>query len=276
MKIVVMGGTGRVGGSVVDILGDQDHEVVVASRQTGVDVITGAGLREALTGADVVVDVLNAPSFEDAAALAFFETATDHLLAAEADAGVGHHVAVSIVGAERLSANGYFRAKLAQERRVQAAITPYTLLRATQFFEFLGAMADAGADGDEVRLAPARIQPIAADDVAIALSKLALVTPENATMEMAGPDSYRLDEIVRAYMTATGDPRRVVADPDALYFGTALTDETLMAGSVLRFGYTEFDAWLRRWVREHPPGPGPRVAPAGSAALATPIGTQAP
>ena len=253
MKIVVMGGLGRVGSSAVAILADQDHEVVAASRRTGVDVITGTGLREALAGADVVVDVLNAPSFESEVALEFFQTATAHLLAAEADAGVGHHVALSIVGAERLSANGYFRAKLAQERRVQTATTPYTLLRATQFFEFLGAMADAGAQGDEVRLAPARIQPIAADDVAIALSQLALRPPENATMEMAGPDSYRLDEIVRVFMSATGDSRRVVADPEALYFGTTLTDETLMAGSVLRFGYTDFEAWLRRWVREHPP-----------------------
>jgi uncharacterized protein YbjT (DUF2867 family) len=271
MKIVVMGGLGRVGSSVVEILAGQDHEVVAASRRTGVDVITGAGLGDALAGADVVVDVVNAPSFEGEAAFTFFDSATARLLTAEAEAGVGHHVAVSIVGAERLSANGYFRAKLAQERRVQAAATPYTLLRATQFFEFLGPIADAGAQGDEVRLAAARIQPIAADDVAIALASLAIRAPENATVEIAGPESYRLDEIVGAFMSATGDARRVVADPQALYFGTALTDETLMAGNILRFGHTEFDVWLRRWVREHPPAASVRPSPAVPGLALSPI-----
>jgi uncharacterized protein YbjT (DUF2867 family) len=169
------------------------------------------------------------------------------------------------VGAERLQANGYFRAKLAQERQVQAQSVPYTILRATQFFEFLGPIVENGAQGDEIRLAPARIQPIAADDVAFALSRLALAPPRNATIEVAGPEPYRLDSIVSAFLSATGDSRRVVADPRALYFGTALTDETLMAGEVLRFGHTEFDAWLRQWVGEHPPRrqPPPRTAACG-------------
>jgi uncharacterized protein YbjT (DUF2867 family) len=266
MKVVVIGGSGVVGASVVEILADQeDIEVVAASRRTGVDVITGEGLREALTGAEVVVDVVNSPSFEGEAALTFFETSTRNLLAAEAEAGVGHHVALSIVGAERLSGNGYFRAKLAQERQVMAAGVPHTLLRATQFFEFLGAIADASAGDGEVRLAPARVQMIAADDVAIALSKLALAPPRNATMEVAGPDSRRLDEIVAAFMAASGDPRRVVADPDAPYFGSPLTDETLMAGSVVRFGYTDFDDWLRRRVRQHAASGAAPSAPTGIA-----------
>lgn len=252
MKIVVIGGTGLVGASLVEILEDQDCEVVAASRRTGVDAITGVGLREALKGADVVVDVVNAPSFEDEVALAFFETATRRLLAEEAAAGVGHHVALSIVGAERLSGSGYFRAKVAQERQVRAASLPHTILRATQFFEFLGAILRDGDRGEEVRLSPARIQPIAADDVAIALSKLAVAGPANATFEVAGPDAFRLDEVVRAFMAATGDGRPVVPDPAALYFGTTLADETLMAGETPRFGHTEFDGWLRRWLREHP------------------------
>lgn len=254
MKVVVMGGAGHVGAGVVEILSDtEDLEVVAASRRTGVDVISGSGLAETLAGADVVIDVLNAPSFEDEVAMAFFETATSNLLALEAAVGVGHHIALSIVGAERLQANGYFRAKHAQERRVQSASVPYTLLRATQFYEFLGAIAEDAAQGDEVRLAPARIQPIAADDVAIALSKLALAPPLNDTIEVAGPDPHRLDEIVGAFMSAAGDARRLVPDPEALYFGTALNDETLMAGEMLRFGHTEFDTWLRRWMRQHPP-----------------------
>lgn len=254
MKIVVIGGAGVVGASVVEILANQDHDVVAASRRTGVDVITGAGLREALTGVDVVVDVVNSPSFEDEVALRFFETSTANLLALEAELGVGHHVALSIVGAERLQANGYFRAKLVQERQVQAGAVPYTILRATQFFEFLGAIVRDGAEDDEVRLAPARIQPIAADDVAIALSRLAIAPPRNATVEVAGPDPYRLDAIAGAFMAATGDSRHVVADPEALYFGAALADETLMAGDTPRFGHTEFDRWLARWVRERQAG----------------------
>ncbi len=250
MKIVVMGGAGLVGASIVEILGRQGHEVTAASRRTGVDVLSRAGLPEVLQGADVVVDVLNSPSFEDKVALDFFETSTNNLLTAEAEAGVGHHVALSIVGAERLSSNGYFRAKHAQERKVQTSGVAYTLLRATQFFEFLSSIADFNIAGDAVRLAPARIQPIAARDVAVALSQLAQARPENATVELAGPDPFRLDEIVRAYLAATGDGREVISDPAALYFGSALNDETLMTGEIPRFGHTEFDAWLRRVLRE--------------------------
>jgi uncharacterized protein YbjT (DUF2867 family) len=248
MKIVVMGGSGRVGANIVERLGGQGHEVVAASRRTGVDVITGVGLREALTGADVVIDVTNSPSFEDEVAMSFFETSTSRLLAMEAETGVGHHIALSIVGAERLHANGYFRAKLAQEQRVKAASAPYTVLRATQFFEFLGAIVRSSVVGDEVRLAPARIQPIAAADVAAALASLAVAAPVDATVEVAGPDPYRLDQIVGTFMAATGDSRPVVTDPQALYFGTPLNDETLMAGSIPRFGHTDFDSWLRKWV----------------------------
>lgn len=254
MKIVVMGGSGLVGAHLVARLARQGYEVVAASRRTGVDVISGAGLREALSGADLVVDVTNSPSFEDEVAASFFETATRNLLAAEADAGVGHHLALSIVGAERLSANGYFRAKLAQERQIAAGPVPYTLLRATQFFEFLGAIVRASVDGDAIRLAPARIEPIAAQDVAATLANLAGMRPVDSVVEIAGPDPFRLDEIVRRYLAAVGDPRPVITDTQALYFGAVLTDETLMGGNTPRFGPTEFDAWLRRWTRDHQPG----------------------
>lgn len=253
MKIVVMGGAGRVGASLSEILRNQGHSVTAASRRTGVDVLTGEGLPQALMGADVVVDVLNSPSFDDETALAFFEASTRRLLDLEADAGVKHHVALSIVGAERLVRNGYFRAKLEQEQRVEGAGLPFSILRATQFFEFLDAIVDDAGGADEVRLAPARVQPIAAADVAFALAQIAVSRPTNAIVEVAGPESWRLDEIVRAFLSAKGDPRPVTPDPDALYFGTRLGDETLMAGSVPRFGHTEFDAWLRRWVREHSP-----------------------
>jgi uncharacterized protein YbjT (DUF2867 family) len=251
MKIVVIGGAGRVGAGVVALLAGQGHEVTAASRRTGVDVITGAGLREALAGAEVVVDVVNSPSFEDEVALRFFETSTRNLLAVEAETGVSRHVAISIVGAERLSANGYFRAKHLQERMVQAAGFPHTILRSTQFFEFIEAIVRASTVGGQVWLAPARIQPIAAADAAQALAQLAVAPASDAVVEIAGPDSFRLDELVGAFMAATGDTRPVVADPAALYFGTALNDETLMAGENLRFGRTDFDAWLARWVRAH-------------------------
>ena len=262
MKIVVIGGAGLVGASVVEILSAQGHEVVAGSRRTGVDVITGVGLADALAGAEVVIDVVNAPAFDAQVAGPFFETSTRNLLAEEAAAGVSHHVALSIVGSERLTSNGYFRAKRTQELMVAAAPAPYTLLRATQFFEFLGRIASDATDGDQVRLAPARIQPMAADDVAIALSKLAVVRPRNVTVELAGPELHRVDEIVRMFLAATGDSRRVVTDPEALYFGTRLTDETLMAGDMPRFGATDFEAWLRRWVRSYPPAPtvGPEAA----------------
>lgn len=253
MKIVVIGGAGLVGSKLVELLASQGHETIVASRRTGVDVITGSGLREALTGAEVVIDVANSPSFEDEVALKFFETSTSRVLAMEAETGVGHHIALSIVGAERLHANGYFRAKLAQERQVEAASVPHTVLRSTQFFEFLGAVVQSSVHGDEIRVAPARVQPIAGHDVAEALATLVSVPPVNEVIEIAGPDPFHLDEIVRSFVSATRDGRQVVSDPQALYFGTALTDETLMAGSIPRFGHTEFDNWLHRWMRDHQP-----------------------
>lgn len=253
MKIVVMGGAGRVGAGLSQILVNQGHAVTAASRRTGVNVLTGEGLPQVLLGADVVVDVLNSPSFDDETALSFFETSTRRLLDLEAEAGVKHHVALSIVGAERLARNGYFRAKLSQELQVEGAGLPFSILRATQFFEFLDAIVDDVGGRDEVRVAPARVQPIAAADVAFALAQIAVSRPTHAIVEVAGPEAWRLDEIVRSFLSAKGDPRPVVPDPDALYFGTSLNDETLMAGSVPRFGHTEFDAWLRRWVREHSP-----------------------
>jgi uncharacterized protein YbjT (DUF2867 family) len=237
---------------------------VEASRTFGVDAVTGRGLDRALEGAEVVVDCSNAPELEGEAAVRFFKAAGRNLMAAGRAAGVKHHIALSIVGTDRLKANGYFRAKKLQEDLITASGLPYSILRATQFFEFLDAIADASAHGDEVRIAPARIQRSA--DVAIVLSNLVRAEPLGATVELAGPDSYPLDSIVSAFMAATGDHRRVVTDPAALYFGTVLSDETLMAGGVLRFGYTEFDAWLRRWVREHPPAE--RSTPS-SAAFAT-------
>jgi len=260
MKIVVMGGSGQVGAAVVARLASRGHEVIAASRRTGVDVITGAGLSEILDGAEVVIDVTNSPSFEEEVAGPFFATSTARLLEAEAQAGVGRHIALSIVGAERLHANGYFRAKLAQEQQVRASGAPFTILRATQFFEFLGAIVNSSLQGDQVHLAPARIQPVAAADVAAALADLALARPADAVLELAGPDPFHLDQIARTFMAATGDRRQVVADPQALYFGTLLSDETLMAGSTPRFGHTDFDAWLRGWVRDHPPA-GPESNP---------------
>jgi len=268
MKVVVMGGFGRVGASVVDILAGQNLDVAAHSRRTGVDAFSGAGLEAALVGADVVVDVMNSPSFSDDDA-GFFGTATAHLLAAEAAAGVRRHIALSIVGAERLAANGYFRAKHAQEEQIRAARVPHTILRATQFFEFLGEIANASTDGDEVRLAPARIQPIAAADVAVALSQLILIEQQDATVELAGPDSFRLDSIVATFLAATGDPRPVVVDADAPYFGTRLSDETLMAGEVPRFGHTAFDAWLPRWIRQHQPLAAASFAPSAAALRST-------
>jgi uncharacterized protein YbjT (DUF2867 family) len=250
MKIVVMGGAGVVGSGVVERLSQESVQVVAASRRTGVDVITGAGLPEALIGADVVIDVTNSPSFEDEVAGRFFETASRNLLAGSVETGVAHYIAISIVGAERLRANGYFRAKAAQEQQVQAAGLPYTILRATQFYEFLPWIVRESDRGDEVRVSPARIQPIAAEDVAAALADIAQARPAGGIIEVAGPDGYRLDEIVRWFMSTTGDRRPVIADPAALYFGTPLTDETLIAGSTPRFGHTEFDRWLRRRAHE--------------------------
>jgi uncharacterized protein YbjT (DUF2867 family) len=244
MKIVVTGGTGVVGSKLVQILTAQGHQVTTASQRTGVDVITGEGLDEALVGSEVVVDVVNSPAFDDATALRFFETSSRNILASAAATGVRHYVALSIVGSERLSENGYFRAKLVQEGLIKDGGVPFTIVRSTQFFEFLDAVVDAAADGEEVRLSPARVQFVAAQDVASALADIAVRAPMNETLEVAGPDPFRLDDLAQRYLAARGDSRRVVTDPQALYFGTVLNDETLIAGAVPRFGHTEFDSWL--------------------------------
>jgi uncharacterized protein YbjT (DUF2867 family) len=249
MKIVVAGGTGVVGSKLVNILRDRGHEARVASRASGVDVVTRQGLDEVMVGADVVVDVLNAPSFDDEPAMRFFETSSRNLLDAAAAEGVSHYLALSIVGCERLQACGYFRAKLAQEKLVQAGDVPYSILRSTQFFEFLHAIVDASLDGEAVRLAPARVQFIAAQDVAAALADIIERAPARDTIEVAGPDPFRLDDLVRRFMAARRDERAVIADPAALYFGSLLNDETLISGAIPRFGHTEFDLWLQRASR---------------------------
>jgi uncharacterized protein YbjT (DUF2867 family) len=245
MKIVVTGGAGVVGSKVVEILGRQGHQVTSASQRTGVDVITGEGLEEALVGAEVVIDVVNPPTYDDETSLRFFETSSRNILAAAASNDVRHYAALSIVGSERLPEIGYFRAKLLQEALIKASGVPYTIVRSTQFFEFLDAVVADGARGDEIRLPPARVQFIAAHDAAAALADIADRAPANDTLEVAGPDPFRLDELARLYLAARGDARRVTADPEARYFGARLDDQTLIAGAVPRFGHTEFDAWLR-------------------------------
>ncbi|KQW38953.1 SDR family oxidoreductase [Rhizobacter sp. Root404] len=246
MKIVVIGGSGLIGAKLVSRLRGRGHEVVAASPQSGVDTLTGRGLAQALAGAQVVVDVANSPSFEDAAVLAFFETSGRHLLAAEAAAGVKHHVALSVVGTERLQQSGYFRAKAAQERLIRAASVPYTIVHSTQFFEFVGGIAQAGtaADGRTVHLSPASFQPIASDDIAAAMADVALGAPLNGTLEVAGPERLRLSELVQAYLAAKKDPRIVVADERARYFGAELDDATLLPGPNPRLGATRFEEWL--------------------------------
>jgi uncharacterized protein YbjT (DUF2867 family) len=246
MKIVVIGGSGLIGKKVVADLRRQGHEVVAASPSSGVNAVTGEGLAAAVAGARVVVDVSNAPSWEDDAVLAFFETSSRNLLAAEAAAGVGHHVALSVVGTDRLLASGYFRAKLAQEELIQASQIPYTIVRATQFFEFVGGIAQSATEGQTVRLPPALMQPIAAEDVAAFVADAALAEPLNGTVEVAGPERIRQDDLVRRFLTATGDARTVVTDPEALYFGIAVNDQSLTPGASPRVGPTRFDDWLRR------------------------------
>jgi uncharacterized protein YbjT (DUF2867 family) len=244
MKIVVIGGTGLVGKNLVKNLAARGHEVLAASPNTGVNTITREGLAQALDGADVVVDVANAPVWEDKAVLEFFETSGRNLLAAEAAAGVRHHVALSIVGSERLSDNGYFRAKVAQERPIKASGIPYTILRATQFFEFVGGIALSATVGEEIRLSPALIQPIASADVAAALAEVAVAPPANGTVEVAGPEAMPLDELVRRFLRATRDTRKVVPDVRALYFGGLLSDRTLTPGDNPRMGAIRFEDWL--------------------------------
>jgi len=246
MKIVVIGGTGLIGSKLVNSLSERGHEAVAAAPSTGVDSITREGLAAAMDGADVVVDVANAPSWEDQAVLEFFQTSTRNLLAAEAAAGVRHHVALSIVGCERLPENGYFRAKVAQEAIIKASSIPYTLVRATQFFEFVSGIAQAATVADEVRLSPALIQPMASADVAEALLEVVLAAPANDTVEVAGPEAMPLDELVRRFLRLTGDARTVVADVHARYFGAELDDQSLTPGSAARLGKTRFEDWLAR------------------------------
>jgi uncharacterized protein YbjT (DUF2867 family) len=244
MKIVVIGGTGLIGSKLVKQLVARGHEAVAASPNTGVNTLTGEGLAEALKGAQVVVDVANSPSFEDKAVMDFFETSGRNLLAAEAAASVQHHVALSVVGTERLQGSGYFRAKLAQEKLIKAASVPYTIVHATQFLEFLGGIAQSGTEGRTVRLSPALVQPIASDDVAAAMADFALGAPINGTVEIAGPERVGLATLVARYLKATGDPRTVVADAKAPYFGVELDDRSLTPGDHPRLGTVGFDAWL--------------------------------
>ncbi|MCE3248859.1 MAG: nucleoside-diphosphate-sugar epimerase [Geminicoccaceae bacterium] len=244
MKIVVIGGSGLIGTKLVNKLRQLGHEVVAASPASGVNTITGEGLAEALADAQVVVDVANSPSFEDRAALEFFETSGRNLLAAEAAAGVGHHVALSVVGTDRLLENGYFRAKMAQEKLIQASKIPYTILRSTQFFEFVSGIAQSGTVGQTVHLSPALVQPIASDDVAAALADVTVGAPVNGTVEVAGPERVPLDELVGRLLRATQDPRKVVTDVHARYFDAELNDQSLTPGDNPRIGSTRFEDWL--------------------------------
>lgn len=247
MKIVVIGGTGLIGSKVVTLLRGKGHDVLAASPNTGVNTITREGLAEALSGASVVVDVANSPSFEDQAVLEFFETAGRNLLAAEAAAGISHHVALSVVGADRLPESGYMRAKVAQEKLIRASKTPYTIVRATQFFEFVGTItqsAIAGGNG-AVRLSPALLQPIASDDVAAALAEIALSKPANGIIELAGPEKIPLDALARLHLAKTGDHREVIADIHARYFGSELDDRSLTPGEQPLLGSIRFEDWLR-------------------------------
>lgn len=246
MRIVVIGGTGLIGSRLVSRLHLQGHDAVPASPASGVDTLTGDGLAEALDGAEVVVDVSNSPSFEDAAVMEFFQTSTRNLLAAEATAGVGHHVALSVVGSERLSESGYFRAKIAQEQLIRDSSVPYSIVHATQFFEFVERIAADATVDEVVRLAPVLIQPMAAEDVAHAVARVAAGAPVGGVVEVAGPGQYRLDELIRQGLHARNDSREVVADATARYFGAPLRERTLIPGDDARLGETTFEDWLRR------------------------------
>jgi uncharacterized protein YbjT (DUF2867 family) len=246
MKIVVIGGSGLIGTKLVNRLRENGHEVVAASPASGVNTITGEGLAEALMGAQVVVDVANSPSFEDKAVLEFFETSGRNLMAAEAVAGVRHHLALSVVGTERLLESGYFRAKMAQESLIKASGIPYTILHSTQFFEFINGIVKSGSEGDVIRLSPALVQPIASDDVAATLADLAVGPPLNATVEVAGPEACPLDKFARRFLAATGDRRQVIADIHARYFGAELNDRSLTPGDRPRLGSIRFEDWLSR------------------------------
>lgn len=246
MKVVVVGGTGLIGSKVVALLGEHGHEAVVAAPSTGVNTLTGDGLADALAGADVVVDVSNSPSFEDAAVLEFFETSTRNLLAAEAAAGVGHHVVLSVVGTERLQQSGYFRAKSAQEKLIEDSAIPYSTVRATQFFEFVKAMSDAATDGGTARFAPVLFQPMVSDEVAQAVCRAAVGSPLKGMAEVAGPEEFRMDEFFRDALARRGDPREVVTDPKARYFGAEVGERTLLPGAGATLGEVRFADWEGR------------------------------
>jgi len=244
MKIVVIGGTGLIGSKLVKMLHEHGHEAVAASPDTGVNTLTGEGLADALKGASVVVDVSNSPAWDDAAVMKFFETSTRNLLTYEAAAGVRHHVALSVVGTDRLSESGYMRAKIAQEKLIKGSSIPWSIVHATQFFEFLKGLADISTDGSKVRLPHVLFQPMAADDVASALAKIAAGPPVNGTVEIGGPEQFRLDDLVRRRLAALKDPREVIADPKALYSGAKLGERTLVPGNDARLGQTTFETWL--------------------------------
>ncbi|MDF9750433.1 SDR family oxidoreductase [Arthrobacter sp. ES3-54] len=246
MKIVTIGGTGLVGSKLVSKLGEHGHEAVAASPKSGVNTITGQGLADVLQGADVVVDVSNSPSFEGAAVMDFFSTSTRNLLAAEQGAAVGHHVALSVVGTERLAESGYFRAKMEQEKLIKESGLPYSIVHATQFFEFVTSIAQAATQGNTVRLPPALIQPIAAEDVATAVGRTAVGTPLNATVEIAGPEQFRLDDLIRKGLSFKGDPREVVADPTARYFDVLLEERELLPRDEATIYNNRFEEWLQQ------------------------------
>jgi uncharacterized protein YbjT (DUF2867 family) len=245
MKIVVIGGTGLIGSKLVKKLREQGQEVIAAAPASGVNSVTGEGLADALKGASVVIDVTNSPSWEDAAVLKFFETSTRNLLDYEAKAGVRHHVALSVVGTERLLDSGFFRAKIAQENLIKASAIPYSIVRATQFFEFVEKIADLSTEGNKVRLPSALIQPMAADDVATAVGKIAMGSPVNGTVEIGGPEQFRLDELIRRELVARKDPREVISDPHGRYYGIAVSERTLVPNDDARLGKTRFEDWLQ-------------------------------
>ena len=265
MTIVVIGGSGLIGSALVKKLREGGQEVVPASPASGVNTLTGEGLAGALKGASVVVDVSNSPSWEDSAVMEFFETSTRNLLTYEAAAGVRHHVALSVVGTDRLLESGYFRAKLAQENLIKTASIPFSIVRATQFFEFIKGIADLSTERDTIRLPHVFIQPMAADDVASAVAKVAVGTPVNGTVEIGGPERFRLDELVRRSLAARNDPREVIGDPQARYYGVAVTDNTLVPDAGARLGKMRFENWLSESLAQTPASN--RQVPAGTGAL---------
>jgi len=255
MKIVVIGGTGLIGSKLVNKLRELGHEAVAAAPNTGVNTVTGEGLAEVLKGASVVVDVSNSPSWDDAAVLQFFETSTRNLLTYEASAGVGHHVALSVVGTDRLSESGYFRAKIAQEKLIKESSIPYSIVHATQFFEFLKGLADISVVDGKVHLPHVLFQPMAADDVATGVGRIAVGPSVNGIVEIGGPEPFRLDELVRRRLASLKDPREVIADPNALYSGAKLSERTLVPGDNARLGETRFETWVAQPAAQVPSAP---------------------